>query len=495
MPRKPRCLSLALLCGLASVGPALLANECDQLSALELPDVTVTAVAELGDPVPHCKLDGRIGHTIGFTVWLPREWNGRFAMGGQGGFAGTIENQAQAFGQVLQRGYATAGTDTGHQATAIDGSWALHDLEAIVNYGHLAIHRVSEVAKAVIGEHYRRPIETSYFLGCSNGGRQALQEAQRYPEDFDVILAGAPALDFDGLAAAFLYVTQRMYPDMDDPSSPLLTGADRKLLRQAILEQCDARDGVEDGLLSDPPSCDFQPQSLSCARDEVEGCFSADELEAVRAIYEGPRTTSGDPLHVGFPFGAEDVDPNGWGLWLVGRENGAGAGVPSAAFGFGTGLARYFVYQDPAWSYEGYEFSTWDADSRAVQETLNADDPDLDSFRERGGKLLMFHGWSDAALSANMSIGYVRSVLARDPSAERDVRLFMVPEMLHCFGGPGPTVVDWLGAMEEWQRTGETPSELEARFAGGGARKLCAWPKKAVFKGGDERSFDAYECR
>lgn len=472
------------------------ASVCDPLSYLELPDVTVTSVTELKKPVAHCKVDGRVGRHIGFSVWLPQDWNGRFAMGGQGGFAGAIDNQAQTFGRVLQKGYATAGTDTGHQAGGLDGGWALHDLEAIANYGHVAIHRVTEVAKAVIREHYDKRPDTSFFLGCSNGGRQALQEAQRYPDDFDVILAGAPALDFDGLAAAFLYITQRMYPDMEDLSEPLLSQADRTLLRQAIVDRCDARDDISDQVLTDPPSCDFDPRSLACDEGQSDGCLTAQKLAVVEAIYEGPRTASGEQLHVGFPFGAEDVEANGWGSWLVGRENGAGRGVPNAAFGFGTGLAKYFVYQQPEWSYEGYDFSTWGRDSQAIQATLNADNPDLDAFRARGGKLLMFHGWSDSALSANASIDYVEAVYERDPTAHEDVRLFMMPGVLHCFGGKGPSVVDWLSAMEQWHQGEVAPTELEASFgADGGGRKICAWPKKAVFTGTDDRSPDAFECR
>ena len=417
-------------------------------------------------------------------------------MGGQGGFAGAVDNQARAFGQVLEKGYATAGTDTGHQANGLDGSWALHDLEAIANYGHVAVHRVAEVSKAIIAAHYDKRAETSFFLGCSNGGRQALQEAQRYPDDFDVILAGAPALDFDGLAAAFLYITQRMYPDMEDTSSPVVSKEDRTLLRKAILDRCDARDDITDEILTDPNACDFDTASLACGEGHSEGCLTPPKLAAIDAIYDGPRSESGEQLHVGFPFGAEDVEMNGWGSWLVGRENGAGPGVPSAAFGFGTGLAKYFVYQRPEWSYEGYGFDTWGKDSLAVQQTLNADNPDLDAFRERGGKLLMFHGWSDSALSANMSIDYVERVYDRDPEAEDDVRLFMMPGVLHCFGGRGPSRVDWLGAMEQWHATGKPPEELEAGFlTGGGGRKLCAWPKQAVFAGSDERSPDAFECR
>lgn len=501
MPRRRLLTTLLLatawLTGVGLVGAPLLASDCAALAKLQLHDVEITAATELDKPVPHCKVDGTISSSVGFSVWLPEDWNGRFAMGGQGGFAGSIDNQAESFGRVLEKGYATAATDTGHQAGAIDGSWALNDLQAILDYAHVAVHRVTGVAKDMTSAYYGKGLETSYFLGCSNGGREALQEAQRYPDDFDVILAGAPALDFDGTAAAFLYIDQRMYPDQDDLSSPVLSKAHRDLLWKAILARCDAGDGVQDGLVSDPPSCDFDPKTLACASGQADDdCLSPAELDALSAIYDGPRSASGEPMHVGYGIGAEDVDGNGWGTWLVGRANGAGPGVPSAAYGFGTGYARYFLYDDPDWSYEGYDFSTFEKDSKALHKALNAEDPDLDAFRAHGGKLLLFHGWADSALSPYMTIDYVRSVYERDPSATEDVRLFLMPGLLHCFGGNGPMVVDWLGAMEQWQASGKAPSELTAGFAtGGGARKLCAWPKKAVYTSGDDRSPEAFECK
>ena len=174
---------------------------------------------------------GRVGPHIRFDLLLPNEWNGGFVMGGGGGFVGRVDNQAQTLG-ALQKGYATAGTDTGHQAMAQDGSWALHNLEAIVNYGHLAIHRVTEVSKEIIEQHYSKEPSPSYFFGCSNGGRQALMEAQRYPDDFDAIVSGAPALDFGGVGSAFTYITQRMYPDSEQLETPVLSKADRTLLRR-----------------------------------------------------------------------------------------------------------------------------------------------------------------------------------------------------------------------------------------------------------------------
>ncbi|REJ83883.1 MAG: tannase/feruloyl esterase family alpha/beta hydrolase [Acidobacteria bacterium] len=491
-------LALMIVCAGSLAAPGRAESRCDGLAALRLPDLTVLDVTEVGSPVGHCKFDGRIGRRIGFSIWLPHEWNGGFAMGGQGGFAGSVENQALALsgGQILRQGWVTAATDTGHRASALDGSWALHDLEAIVDYGHLAVHRVTEMSKAIVAAHYGRPAETSFFLGCSNGGRQGLQEAQRYPEDYDVILAGAPALDFDGLGAAFLSITRQMYPEIDDLTQPVVTDEARSLLRAAIEDRCDARDGISDGILADPAACDFEVRSLACGEATSEGCLSAEQIGAIETIYGGPRTATGESLHVGFPFGAEDTDANGWGSWLSGRADAAGPGIPSAAYAFGTGLARYFVHHDADWSYEGYDLARWPEDARAVARTLDANDPDLDAFRARGGKLLLYHGWSDAALSANMSIGYVESVYRRDASAAEDVRLFLMPGVLHCFGGEGPAVVDWLGAMQRWHESGEPPRELEAGFlSGGGGRKLCSWPTQAVYTGDDPRHPASFTCR
>lgn len=465
-------------------GEAKSDQACAALETIRLPDLTVGEVEKLDDPVPHCKLTGRLGREIGFSVWLPRAWNGKFVMGGGGGFVGSIQNQALAVG-ALERGYATAGTDTGHQAGGIDGSWALDNLERIVNYGHVAIHRVSEVAKHITATHYGAPPERSLFAGCSNGGRQAMAFSQRYPGDFDAIIAGAPAFDFPGLGAAFLHVTRHMYPDMDDLAAPLLTPQDRKLLASAVLAQCDARDGIEDGIMNDPRECDFDPASLD---------LSPEKIAAIRAAYDGPRNASGQ-VHPGWPFGGEDED-GGWGWWLAGTGLRPDGGPPSAAFGFGADFMRYMVVHDPDWRYEPLDFEGYRERTATVASALSATNPDVDAFRAAGGKLLLYHGWSDAALSALATIDYVDATYARDPSARDDVRLFLMPGVLHCAGGPGPWMVDYLQAAEDWLDTNQAPDTLTAAFADGtGTRPLCAYPKKAVYTGGNDRSPDSFECR
>ena len=457
---------------------------CESLETLALPDLAVAAVERLDDPVSHCKLTGTLGREIGFAVWLPDDWNGNFIMGGGGGFAGSIQNQAMALG-ALQRGYATAGTDTGHQADGMDGSWALDNLERLVNYGHLAIHRVAQVSKFVVAHHYAAKPARSYFAGCSNGGRQAMMSSQRYPADFDAIIAGAPAFDFTGIAAAFLNVTRHMYPDMDALAAPVLAQEDRALLAAAVLAQCDAADGLEDGIVNDPRQCGFDPASLG---------LPAAKVAAIRAVYDGPQGEDG-PIHPGWPFGGEDA-PGGWGAWLAGVGRSAAGGPPSAAFGFGVGIMRYMVEHDPDWRYEDLDFTGFRQRAATAAATLGATSPNLDAYRAAGGKLLIYHGWSDAALSALAMIDYVEKVYARDASARDDVRLFLLPGVLHCAGGPGPWMVDYLAALEQWDAGEDAPDTLTAGFQdGSGARLLCAYPAQAEYVGGDGRTPASFACR
>lgn len=477
------CMAVAMAAASAlGVSAAEEGPDCAGLASVSLPDVDIGTVESLADPVPHCKVTGTLGREVGFSVWLPADWNGKFVMGGGGGFVGSIQNQALALG-ALQRGYATAGTDTGHQAGGIDGSWALHNLERLVNYGHVAIHQVSEVAKHIAAAHYAGTVERAYFAGCSNGGRQAMAFSQRYPQDFDGIIAGAPAFDFAGVAAAFLNVTQHMYPDMDDLAAPLVTPDDRAVLAAAILAQCDAQDGLEDGIMNDPRECDFELGTLD---------LPPEKIAAIQAVYDGPRNAGG-AVHPGWPFGGEDA---GWGGWLAGTGQPVPGAPPSAAFGFGVDIMRYMVLHDADWRYEGFGFEGFRERATTAASVLSATSPDLDAFREAGGKLLIYHGWSDAALTALASIDYVEDVYARDEAAREDVRLFLMPGVLHCAGGPGPWMVDYLDAMEQWVDSGTAPDSLTAGFAaGGGARPLCAYPTRQVYTGGAERSPTSFECR
>lgn len=491
---KRHAVAAAALMTAFGAGAAQAQVACESMKGLNLPDVRVTATTVVEKPVSHCKVDGVIGKEIKFSVWLPDAWNGKFLMGGQGGFAGSVDNQAMQLG-VLQKGYATAATDTGHTAITPDGRWALGEMERIVNYAHLAVHRTAATAKATVNARYGRQPEKSYFAGCSNGGRQALMAAQRYPDDFDAIIAGAPALDFIGIAAAFTEVTRLAYPNPADMTKPVLSKGDREALGKAVLAQCDATDGLSDGIMTNPNACNFNPRTIACKGGNKDGCLSSAELAVVDAVIKGP-TRQGKAYHVGFPWGGEGFD-GGWGSWLIGGKDMIAPGMPSLAYGFGVGLMRYFVHQDANWDYRKLDLPNLARDSSLMQATLSPNNPDLSAFRAKGGKLLMYHGWSDSALSANMTLGYVDKVYAHDASARNDVRLFMLPGVLHCLGGPGPDRIDYIDALDKWASGGAAPDELTASFAtGGGARKVCAYPTTQTYSGtGDGRSPDQFSCK
>jgi hypothetical protein len=485
----------ALALAAAGTGAASAQVACDAMKGFTAPDVKITAAAAAATPVPLCKVDGVIGKEINFSIWLPEAWNGKFIMGGQGGYAGRVESQAMSM-QALQKGYAVAGTDTGHVGPggATDGAWALGNLERVVNYAHAAIHRVTETSKAAVKARYGRAPEKSYFAGCSNGGREALIAAQRYPDDFNAIIAGAPAQDIRGIIATFMNISRTMYPDPAKVDKPVLSMADQQALQKAVLAKCDAADGLTDGIMTDPTTCSFDPKTIACKSGNQEGCLSKEEIASIDSITKGPML-NGKPYHVGFPWGGEG-NPGGWGSWLVGMNNAGGPGRPTLAYGFSYDFLRYFVKQDAEWSYKNFNLAEYHGETKALQATLSPSDPDLSAFRAKGGKLLWYHGWSDSALSPLMSIRYYGEVMKKDPGAANDVKMFMLPGVLHCAGGVGPDRIDYIDALDKWANGGAAPEELTASFAAGGSRKVCAYPKKAVYKGtGDGKSPDQFECK
>lgn len=469
---------------------------CESLKGYLAPDVKITSATAATSPVPLCKIDGVIGKEINFSVWLPDAWNGKFVMGGQGGFAGRVENQTLGMG-ILQKGYATAGTDTGHNGPAgsTDGAWAMGDMERIVNYAHAAIHRVTATSKSLVQSRYGRAPEKSYFAGCSNGGREALQAAQRYPNDFDGIIAGAPATDFLNITGGFSNITQKMYPDPKKLDSPVLDKSARDILSKAVLDKCDALDGLKDGIMADPRACAFDVKTIQCKTGKKDNCLTPQQVGAVEAIVAPPMAKNGKPFYLAYPYGGETNDA-GWGTWLAGRKDGIGPGQPSLAFGFSAGFMRYFLKQDATWDHSRTNLATLPGEMSALNATLSPTNPDLSAFRGHGGKLLIYHGWSDSALSPFMSINYLDKVYANDASAKNDVRMFMLPAVGHCAGGPGPDRVDYIDALDKWVSSKSAPDELIASFPAGGSRKLCAYPKKAVYSGtGDGKSPDQFQCK
>lgn len=478
------------------------------MASLRLPDVRITeaiaaptsAAPDAEIKVAHCKVGGVIGKEIRFAVFLPDDWNRRFFMGGGGGFVGEVQNQAAA---SVNLGFASAGTDTGHEGAGIQAGWALGDLERQLNFGHLAVHRTAEVAKAIVRAYYLSDPTRSYFFGCSRGGGQALMEAQRYPDDFDGIVAAAPAMDWPGIAASFVKNAQAAFPDPHALARSVITPDNLKLLESKILAACDANDKVKDGLLEDPRDCAFKVADIPTCAGDLSGpdCLTKSQRQAIERIY-APTVNRDGEVYYGQPFGGE-AEAGGWQSWIAGvdEELLAKARTPSLQWAFGTEFFKYFVFGDPSWDYTGYDFSTWKRDTRLVASFLNATNLDLAPFKAGGRKLILWHGWSDPALSALATIGYYRQVEARDPALRDYFRMFMLPGVLHCGGGPGPSTVDWFTAVTDWVERGQAPDRLTAAKADKDGkvlrtRPLCPYPQRATYLGnGSTDAAESYVCK
>jgi feruloyl esterase len=476
-------------------------TNCAAVAALALPDVRITAASAVAPgeriSVPHCKVSGVIGREIRFELLLPDSWNERFVMGGGGGFVGAIDNQALG---SINAGYATVATDTGHRGDGMDATWALDNLERQVNFGHLAVHRTAVVARAIAQGYYGSAPRYSYFVGCSNGGRQGLMEAQRYPDDFDGIVSGAPALNFTNIAVSFVKNMQALYPNPSATGAGIVSPDNLTLVASTVMDACDASDQVKDGVIDDPRVCRVDVSTLPvCANDvAAAGCVTAAQRTAIARIY-APLVVNGVTVYPGQPPGGE-AETGGWRSWITGPMSPNPAAPPSAQWAFGTQFFKHFVFSDPAWSYVGYDFSTWARDTKQAGSMLNADSPDLSAFTTRRGKLLLWHGWSDAALNALETIRYYDRVVQRDPAMAASVRLFMLPGVQHCGGGAGADAVDWLAALRAWVEGGEAPTRLiatkRARGAAVRTRPVCTYPQRAVYVGtGSTDAAESFTCR
>jgi feruloyl esterase len=500
------------------------AEDCQALSGLKLPNTTITTAQSVpagkftppyGNPVDKlpafCRVAGVIKPTtdsyIRFEVWMPvSDWNGKYLGEGNGGFAGSIGFDSMAGN--LKRGYATGATDTGHEAEGVDASWAYKHPEKVIDFGYRGLHDTTENAKAIVKAFYGRAAQRAYFDSCSDGGREALMEAQRFPEDFDGILAGAPANFWTHLVTAGVDVNKSMY---GNPAA-YISSTKVPAISAATLAACDAADGVKDGVINDPPRCHFDPSVLLCKGDDSRACLTAPQVASLKKLYAGAEDSHGNQIFPGMMPGAEGGQ-GGWSLWLF----GAGPGE-SLSSGFVENYFRYMVFEDPAWNVLTANIDT--AEQTADEKTakaLNAVNPDLRGFESRGGKLILYHGWNDAAISPLNTIGYYKSVTAA-MGAEKTksfVRLYMVPGMQHCFGGPGATSFGQLGtttakgpehgifdALEQWVEKGSEPDEIIAtKYDGTPAervqmtRPLCPYPQIAKYNGsGDTNDYKSFAC-
>jgi len=454
---------------------------------------TAVRVPASGNAPEFCRVQGLIQPDIQFEVSLPATWNGRLFMFGNGGYAG---EPLDAPGRVTQtidalaRGFAVAQTNTGHDAAVEPlGTFAV-SRQKFLDYAYRAVHVTAVTAKHLAQIYYGSPVRRAYFNGCSTGGRQGLMSAQRFPDDFDGIVVGAPVLSFSGTMIGYAHIQRAL-------AAAPMSAEKLKRLAEAIYTKCDASDGLKDGVIDDPRRCAFKASTdlpRCTAQGDSSTCFSAAEIAAIDAVYRGPRTASA-PYTSGWPLGAElggatqnGSTVSGWIPWLI----GAPGGRPNQQ-NYGESFFRYMAFGRPDPSFEwmrfdvevDYEDYERMASTRAV---LDATDPDLSRFKALGGKILSYFGWADPALNPMMGITYYeRTLETMGPSTSDFYRLFMVPGMFHCAGGVGTSTFDAVTPLIQWVEKGLAPSTIPAARVVDGkpvrTRPLCPYPEVARYKG------------
>ncbi len=500
-----RCLLGALLVALVpifqSASAASNGTACENLAALTIPTVSIRGASavpagpftvpgtrqELTLPA-FCRIEGvarpTVDSEIKFEIWMPPAdaWNGRFQGVGNGGYSGAIGYTALA--AALKRGYAAASTDTGH--TGDDMKFGQGHPEKIVDWAYRSVHVMTETAKLVLRSHTGRFPEHSYFVGCSSGGHQALSEAQRFPDDYDGIVAGDPA--HNRIRQTFGFLHSWMATHGRD-GTPIIPAAKLPLLTRAAVEACDALDGLKDGIIDDPRRCTFDPGKLLCkgatAGPVIEDttCLTPAQVDAARKMYDGlknPRT--GEPIFTGWPRGSEgfgDAPIQSWRQYVTDPPE------PMRL-----GFFRYFLFHDPNWDYRTVD---WDRDLVYAEQKLpfmSAVDRDLSPFKKRGGKLLMYTGWADPVVPPQDTVAYYEAVVKAMGGLEKTrefYRFFLAPGMGHCSGGPGPNQFDMLTALEQWVEKGIAPDRIVATHSTNGkidrTRPLCMYPQVARWKG------------
>jgi feruloyl esterase len=498
---------LALAALFLSAVPALAQQACEQLPALRFPGFTITSATSIpagpfaiegtetrvffGDVPAFCRVIAIAAPEVRFELWMPAQWNRKLLAVGNGGLAGNISYGAML--KPLLRGYATGSTDTGHVAASTnDGIWALGHYQRIVDFADRAVHVMAEADKSILRAFYGNAPAYSYFNGCSQGGHEALIEAQRYPNDFDGIVAGDPANNWTRH-----YAGGHLWSAMAMDREGYIPPAKIPLLANAVNEECDALDRVKDGVLTDPRRCHFDPAKLLCKPgSDAATCFTAAQVDAVNKLWTGLRDSSGDQIYPGLVPGGE-AGPGGWSNWITGVEPGK-----SAHARLGIPFYRYMVFDDANWDYRTFRFDSangLDSDVDFTDSKLgalfNATSPDMTAFQARRGKLIQYHGWSDPDITPLNSIAYYESVakfMARGGNhGLRDTkefyRLFMVPGMQHCSGGPGTTTFDMIGPLEQWVEKGTAPERITAARVINGqterTRPLCPHPQEARWTG------------
>lgn len=482
----------ALACVLGSA-PALAAT-CESLATLQLPNTEITSVASVApggfsppagrgggnaaaSPFASLPAFCRVAATlrpssdsdIRIEVWLPAgTWNGKFQAVGNGGWAGAIPFPSLA--NALARGYATAGTDTGHQGNS--AAFALGHPEKVTDMAYRAVHEMTLQAKALIAAFYGDPPKLSLWNSCSQGGRQGITAAVRYPEDFDAVVAGAPAVNWMRMHAGRVAFNQAI----NRSPAHVIPREKYSLIHGAVLNACDTLDGVRDGVLENPRACTFDPQVLECKGPDAASCLTPAQVEAARAHYAPVRDpATGDVIMPGLERGTE----LSW--------NTLGGAEP---IGNALEALKYVVFGDPNYDWRRFnlaaDLARFDAPEFAP---LASTDSNLKPFFDRGGKLLMYHGWSDPQVVPGNTVTFFNKVaetVGRD-AIGRSLQLYMVPGMNHCQGGVGTDRFDVVAAVEEWVTTGRAPARIPAtRYVNGAVdrtRPLCPYGEVARWDG------------
>lgn len=497
--RRMRRAFFVLLLGTIATCPAPLhADQCGELKNLPLADTTITlaqTVAAGGlalssvsptDPLvaediqsfknlpAFCRIAATIKPSVDsdikIEIWLPYSgWNGKFLGVGNGAWGGKITYPGLA--QAVRDGFAAASTDTGHEGTPFDASFALGHPEKLIDFGYRSVHLMTVDAKAVVAAFYSTPPKYSYFNGCSTGGKQALTEAQRFPDDYNGIVAGDPANFFTHLMFGNIWPG---FVTLKDPAS-YIPPDKYPMIQRAVMKACDALDGVVDGIINEPEHCHFDPQVLECKRADGPDCLTSAQVKAVQQIYTGARNPrTGEQIFAGLEPGSPIEDATG----------DAPSSLPIHFF-------QYVLFNNPDWKWQDLNFdgdvALADRNDAAI---LNAIDPNLKTFKAHGGKLLMYHGWSDPHISPGASLDYYKSVVTAmggRAKTEDFARLFMVPGMWHCRGGLAPDTFDKEDVIAKWVEHGVVPDTIIASHKTNGVvdmtRPLCPYPKIAQWKG------------
>ena len=496
--RKP---ALFLFLFLTPISRTFAAVPCESLSTLTLPKATITLAQSVapgaftppaagrgggargGNPYANLPAFCRVAATLTPTsdsdikieVWMPASgWNNKLLAVGNGAWAGSISYNAM--GPAVSAGFAATSTDTGH--TGGSATFVVDHPEKVIDFSYRAVHEMTIAAKAISAAFYGGGPRLSYFQGCSTGGRQALTSAQRYPLDFDGIIAGASAVNASRLHGTQVWVAQQSHRD----DASLIPQNKYAALHDGVLAACDALDGVKDRVIEDPGKCRFDPGVLLCKEGDNATCLTAPQVETARRVFAGPG------LFSGYAYGSE----GGWN------------GTLSNPVGIAYDMYRYFVFNDPGWDYRNLNIERdVPAFDKAIGAVMNSSDTNLKPFVDHGGKLLMYHGWADPGIPAGNSVQYYNDVVKNLGGAAKtsnDIRLFMLPGVGHCAGGDGPSTWDSLSALDQWRDKGKAPDSILASRSTNGVvektRPLCPYPQTAQYKGtGDTNDAANFTCK